>query len=584
MDGREFTPIHKPPGGAAPPNMPSYEAARADFDWHAARAALGGPGLNIAGVALDRALAAGLGEHLAVRFIDRDGHREDYSYAELARAAHRCANALVGLGLARSSRVFALLPRCPALHIATLGTLAAGMVFCPLFSAFGPEPVRMRLELGEGAVLITTAALYARKVAPIRARLPALRHVLIVRDSSALPADTLDFDALLAAASNEFTTVATQDEDIALLHFTSGTTGRPKGVLHAHAAVVAHHETARLALDLKSDDRYWCTADPGWVTGMTYGVLAPLTCGVSCIVDQEEFDPERWYRLLAEEQVSVWYTAPTAIRMLMKAGTALARTRACPRLRFLASVGEPLNPEAVLWGIEAFGLPFHDNWWQTETGSIVVANYPSVDVRPGSMGLPFPGIETAIVRRREDGGADVLGPSEVGELAVRTPWPSMMRGYLHEEARYRACFAGEWYLSGDLARRDADGYYWFVGRSDDVIKSAGHLISPFEVESVLLAHAAVAQAGVIGLPDALAGAVVKAFVELKPGYAADTRLRQELLAHARRHLGAAVAPRDLAFVESLPRTRSGKILRRVLRARELGLPEGDVSTLEGAAS
>jgi acetyl-CoA synthetase len=584
MDGREFTPIHKQAGAAAAPNMPSYSVARAGFDWPAARAALGGESINIAGVALDRPLAAGLGSRLAVRFIDRDGRRQDFSYGQLARAANRCANALVALGLARGARVYSLLPRCPALHIAALGTLKAGMVFCPLFSAFGPEPVRTRLEIGEGAVLITTASLYARKVAPIRASLPALRHVLIVRDTAPAPADTRDFDALVAAAPDEFTTVATQDEDIALLHFTSGTTGKPKGVLHAHAAVVAHHETARLALDLKADDRYWCTADPGWVTGMTYGVLAPLTCGVSCIVDQEEFDAERWYRLLAEEQVSVWYTAPTAIRMLMKAGTELARTQSYPRLRFLASVGEPLNPEAVLWGVEAFGMPFHDNWWQTETGAIMVANYPAVDVRPGSMGLPFPGIEAGIVRRREDGSAEVLGPGVVGELAVRTPWPSMMRGYLKEEARYRACFAGEWYLSGDLARRDADGYFWFVGRGDDVIKSAGHLISPFEVESVLLAHAAVAQAGVIGLPDPLAGAVVKAFVELKPGFTGDARLRQELLAHARRHLGAAVAPRDLQFVDALPRTRSGKILRRVLRARELGLPEGDLSTLEGGGA
>jgi acetyl-CoA synthetase len=316
---------------------------------------------------------------------------------------------------------------------------------------------------------------------------------------------------------------------------------------------------------------------------MAYGVLAPLTCGVSVIVDEEEFDPERWYRLLEEERISVWYTAPTAIRMLMKAGTALAQARRYPRLRHLASVGEPLNPEAVLWGVAAFGLPFHDNWWQTETGAIMVANYPAVDVRPGSMGLPVPGIEAAIVRRREDGAAELLADGETGELALRRPWPSMMRGYLNEDARYRACFAGEWYLSGDLARRDADGYFWFVGRGDDVIKSAGHLISPFEVESVLLAHPGVAQAGVIGIPDELAGAVVKAFVELKPGVTGDAQLRQELLAHARRRLGAAVAPRDVAFVPELPRTRSGKIMRRVLRARELGLPEGDLSTLEGGA-
>ena len=569
-------------------NMPDYVAERRRFDWAAARKLFASPppgSLNIAYEALDRQVASGRGKQLAVRFLDRDRLHSDFTYDALRRAVNRCANALHGLGIRRGDRVFALLGRGPALHIAALGAMKAGMVCCPLFSAFGPEPVRMRLELGAAAVLITSDVLYERKVAAIRAHLPALKHVLIVRTTNlALPAATVDFDAALAAAADEFAAVPTGADDIALLHFTSGTTGRPKGVLHAHAAVVAHHASARSALDLQSQDRYWCTADPGWVTGMTYGVIAPLVCGVTSIVDLEEFDPERWYAILADEHVSVWYTAPTAIRMLMKAGVELARARPFPDLRFLASVGEPLNPEAVVWGVEAFGLPFHDNWWQTETGSIMVANFASVDIRPGSMGLPMPGIEAAIVAREGGGEARVVSePGVVGELAIKAGWPSMFRGYLNDEARYRECFAGEWYLSGDLAKRDADGYFWFVGRGDDVIKAAGHLISPFEVESALLAHPAVAQAGVIGVPDPIAGAAVKAFVELKPGRQGDAQLRKELLAHARRSLGAAIAPRDIAFVESLPRTRSGKIMRRVLRARELGLPEGDLSTLESGA-
>jgi len=568
--------------------MADYGEEARRFDWQRARGLLAGlphGGLNIAHEALDRQVAAGRGAHLAVRFIDRDGRRSDFSYAQLTQAANRCGNALRQIGLARGERIFSLLGRGPALHIAALGTLKAGMVFCPMFSAFGPEPVKTRLELGEAAVLITSDTLYARKVAPIRSQLPKLRRVLIVRTTpDELPPGTADFDALLAAASDELAAAETDAEDIALLHFTSGTTGRPKGVLHAHAAVIVHHVTARLALDLKSGDRYWCTADPGWVTGMTYGVIAPLTCGVTSIVDQEEFEPQRWYSLLAEERITVWYTAPTAIRMLMKAGIDLTRAQAYPQLRFLASVGEPLNPEAVVWGVEAFGLPFHDNWWQTETGAIMVANFPSVDIKPGSMGLPIPGVEAAIVRRTEGGGAEVVEePGGVGELALKRGWPSMFRGYLNDEAKYRGCFAGDWYLTGDLAKRDAEGYFWFVGRGDDVIKAAGHLISPFEVESALLAHPAVAQAGVIGVPDPIAGSAVKAFVELKPGVQGDAALRKELLAHARRQLGAAVAPRDVAFVESLPRTRSGKIMRRVLRARELGLPEGDLSTLEGGA-
>jgi acetyl-CoA synthetase len=584
MSSPAFATVHKRASsdGGATPNMPAYAEARASFDWSRARAEYGGRGINIAAVALDRQLAAGRGDRLALRFVDRAGRRRDFSYLRLARDAGRFANVLVGLGLPRGARVFALLPRCPALHVSALGTLKAGMVFCPLFSAFGPEPVRMRLELGEATVLVTTAALYARKVAALRAGLPSLRHVLVVPGGEPCPPDTLDFDAQVAAAPAEFATVDTGDEEIALLHFTSGTTGKPKGVLHAHAGVVALHHTARTVLDLKDGDRYWCTADPGWVTGMAYGVLAPLTCGVSVIVDEEEFDPERWYRLLEEERISVWYTAPTAIRMLMKAGTALAQARRYPRLRHLASVGEPLNPEAVLWGVAAFGLPFHDNWWQTETGAIMVANYPAVDVRPGSMGLPVPGIEAAIVRRREDGAAELLADGETGELALRRPWPSMMRGYLNEDARYRACFAGEWYLSGDLARRDADGYFWFVGRGDDVIKSAGHLIGPFEVESALMEHPAVAEAGVIGKPDPMLGEMVKAFVMLKAGYQESEALRGQILGHARKRLGAAVAPKEIAFAATLPRTRSGKIMRRLLKARELGLPEGDTSTLEGS--
>jgi acetyl-CoA synthetase len=568
--------------------MGNYGEERRRFDWDEVRKLLLEPartGLNIAHVALDRQVAAGHGERRAVRFIGRNGCHADYTYRQLMRSANRCANALLALGLERGDRVFALLGRSAALHIAALGTMKAGLAFCPLFSAFGPEPIRMRLDLGGADVLVTTDALYVRKVAGLREHLPRLRHVLVVREGDGTPPPgTMDFAELMSRASDEFASIETAEDEIALLHFTSGTTGRPKGVLHAHAAVIAHHATARLALDLKPSDRYWCTADPGWVTGMTYGVIAPLTCGVSSTVDEEEFDPDRWYGLLADERISVWYTAPTAIRMLMKAGSELARSRTYPDLRFVASVGEPLNPEAVVWGVEALGLPIHDNWWQTETGAIMIANFPATDIKPGSMGLPFPGLEATILTRDEGGTVSIATqPDTVGELALKSGWPSMFRGYLNEEARYRSSFAGEWYLSGDLARRDADGYFWFVGRGDDVIKSAGHLISPFEVESALLSHPAVAQAGVIGVPDPIAGAAVKAFVELKPGITGDDALRKSLLGHARRLLGAAVSPRYVSFIESLPRTRSGKIMRRVLRARELGLPEGDLSTLESGA-
>jgi len=388
------------------------------------------------------------------------------------------------------------------------------------------------------------------------------------------------FHALLEAESDRFAIPFTDPEDWALLHFTSGTTGAPKGAIHVHDAVVAHRLTGRRVLDLRPGDVYWCTADPGWVTGVSYGIIAPLANGATLVVDEAEFDASRWYAILERERVNVWYTAPTAIRMLMKAGADLARGHDLSALRFAASVGEPLHPEGVVWGLEALGQPFHDTWWQTETGAIMIANTRAQDIRPGSMGRSLPGIEAAIVRRRSEGGLDLLEPGAEGELALRVGWPSLFRGYLDDEERYRQCFAAGWYLTGDLATRDVDGYYWFLGRADDVIKTAGHLIGPFEIESVLLEHPAVAEAGMIGKPDAFAGQIIKVFVTLKPGYAPGDALRKELIGFARTRLGPAVAPRELEFVADLPKTRSGKIMRRLLRARELGLPLGDLSVLE----
>ncbi len=479
--------------------------------------------------------------------------------------------------------MYSLTGRVPELYVAALGTLKNRSVFCPLFSAFGPEPIRARLGIGGARVLVTTEALYQRKVAALRASQPRLEHVLLVGEGRRATdvAGTRDYHTLMAEASGRFEIEPTDPEDPALLHFTSGTTGRPKGAIHVHEAVVAHHVTGKLALDLHEGDVFWCTADPGWVTGTSYGIIAPLTNGVTSIVDEADFDLERWYGILQDQRVTVWYTAPTAIRMMMKAGADLVRKYDLHQLRFMASVGEPLNPEAVVWGREAFGLPFHDNWWQTETGGIMIANFRSMEIRPGSMGRPLPGIGAAIVRRTESGDIEVVDtPDTQGELALRPGWPSMFRGYWDEPERYRKCFGGGFYLTGDLARRDRDGYFWFVGRADDVIKTSGHLIGPFEVESALMEHPGVAEAGVIGKPDPVAMEVVKAFVSLKDGYAPTPELRRELLGFARRRLGAVVAPKEIEFLPALPRTRSGKIMRRLLKARELGLPEGDTSTLE----
>jgi len=592
--------IRKPRGGwRVTPNMVDYPRAREEASWEAARRRLdglpGGRGLNVAHEAVDRHATgvggAPRGHKVAILWLAKDGTVHHLSYGALRRGSARFAHLLGKLGVEKGDRVFSLTGRIPELYLAALGTLKAGAVFCPLFASFGPEPVRTRLELGGGKVLVTTERLYRRKVAPVRDRLPALEHVLVVEEGgtpSAPPdevAGTLSLATLLAAADPEFEIPATDPEDPALLHFTSGTTGRPKGAVHVHEAVVAHHDSAAVALDLHPGDVYWCTADPGWVTGTSYGIVAPLTHGVTMLVDEGELDAERWYRNLERHRVSVWYTAPTAIRMLRKLGTEVARRFRYPALRFAASVGEPLDAESVVWGLEAFGAAFHDTWWQTETGAIMIANYAAVDVEPGSMGLPLPGIEAALVRRR-GGGVEVLGEPEegsgevAGELALRRGWPSMFRGYLGDEERYRRSFADGWYLTGDLARRDADGRYWFVGRADDAIQSAGHLIGPFEVEGALLEHPAVAEAAAIGRPDPVAGEVVKAFVSLKAGHRPSDELRRGILAHARTRLGPAVAPREIEFRPELPKTRSGKTLRRLLRAQELGLPEGDLSTLE----
>jgi acetyl-CoA synthetase len=568
------------------PNLADYSAARAGFTWDTARAALRGlpgGGLNIAFEAVDRHLEDGLADKVALRWIGRDLGVQDFTYRQLAACSSRFAHLLQRLGVVPGERVFSLLGRVPELYVAALGTLKAGRVFSPLFSSFGPEPVKARMEIGDARVLVTTDAFYRRKVAPWRAELPGLRHVLLAdAPGDELPEGTLSLPEALETCPDTGGLVATQPEDMALLHFTSGTTGRPKGAIHVHDAVLVHTLAARYALDLHPEDIYWCTADPGWITGTSYGVVAPLAIGATLIVDEAELDPARWFGILQDQRVTVWYTAPTAIRMLMKVGTEIARNYDLSRLRFLASVGEPLNPEGVIWGRDVLGLPFHDNWWQTETGGIMIANYRSMDVKPGSMGRPLPGIEAAIVQRAPGSQSVqvIETPDTPGELALKPGWPSMFRGYLNEPERYAKCFAGGWYLTGDLAQRDADGYFWFVGRADDLIKSSGHLIGPFEVESVLMEHEAVAEAAAIGIPEPTAGEIVKVLVALKPGFAADEALRKSLLAHARKRLGPAVAPREIDFRANLPKTRSGKIMRRLLRARELGLPEGDISTLE----
>ncbi len=581
-----FQPIMKTPGNwLTQPNLWDYQKTRDNFSWEDVTHELEGlpnnRGLNIAHEAVDRHANGPRRAHVALRWLSHDGAIFDFTYADLKEHSNRFANVLQELGVTKGDRVFVLSGRIPELYLAALGTLKNGSVFCPLFSAFGPEPIFQRMSRGDAKVLVTTQQQYTKKIANQRHNLPNLEYVLLADVDEDVSEDVLSLSQHMNVASGLFEIPPTDPEDMAILHFTSGTTGMPKGAIHVHNAVYTHYLTAKYALDLHPDDVFWCTADPGWVTGTSYGIIAPLVHGVTNIVDEAEFNAERWYRILEEQRVNVWYTAPTAIRRLMRLDMKPCEVYDLSHLRFVASVGEPLNPEAVVWGQETLDLTIHDNWWQTETGGIMIANFAAEEVRPGSMGRPLPGIGATIVRRVEkDKVTLVTQPRVDGELALKPGWPAMFRGYLHDEERYNKCFIDGWYISGDLAMQDEDGYFWFVGRADDIIKTSGHMVGPFEVESALMEHPAVAEAGVIGKPNPVIGELVKAFVSLNPEYEANPKLRLELLGFGRLKLGSAVAPKELEFQQNLPKTRSGKIMRRLLKARELGLPEGDISTLE----
>jgi len=566
------------------PNLLDYDSLLRSFSWENEYKSLSGlpngPGLNIAHEAVDRHATGALKNQVAIRWIRKDRSAKDFTYQDLCELSNRFANVLTVLSVVKGETVFTLTGRIPELYVAAFGTLKKTAIFCPLFSVFGPEPVYQRLNRGNARVLVTTTDLFSKKIKQLLERLPSLHYVLLTDAERHIDDKVKSLPLLMANASSIFTIPPTQQEDPALLHFTSGTTGMPKGALHIHRAVLTHLVTGKLVLDFHPRDVYWCTADPGWVTGTSYGIIAPLVNGVTSIVDEDEFDASRWYSILEEHKVNVWYTAPTAIRRLMRMNLKPCEHYNLEYLRLILSVGEPLPADAVRWGEETFGIPILDNWWQTETGGIMISNYRNIPVKPGSMGRPLPGIEAAIAEITETSVRIVTELNKDGHLVLKRGWPSMFQTYLHEEERYAKCFRGEWYVTGDLAHRDEDGYYWFVGRADDIIKTSGHMVGPFEVESTLMEHPLVAEAAVIGKPDPMIGEVVKAFIVLKSGNTASENLKLDIIAHARKKLGAAVAPKELAFVDNLPKTRSGKVLRRLLKARELGLPEGDLSTLE----
>jgi len=485
------------------------------------------------------------------------------SFAELERLTNRVANGFKGLGLISGQTVATLCGREPELYLSAIGALKAGGVFCALYPSYGPEPIHHRLAAGRAVILVTTQRHY-EKIRAIRHRLPDLKHVLLIDSPGPHDPRVVRLQDVIDAADDNFTVPPTDPESPALIHFTSGTTGMPKGVVHVHAAALHHLLTGRKVLDLKVTDRYWCTADPGWVTGVIYGFLVPLMAGVTTLIDIDEFDVRRWLRILSDERISIWYTSPSALRRLMTLPFKPCEHYDLKSLRLVFSVGEPLNARTVQWSMDALGLPVRDTWWQTETGGIMIANHSAEPVHPGAMGRPVDGIIAESVQTTADGQATRCATGEIGELAIATAWPSMFRGLLGDTDAYGQRFIGQWYLSGDLVRRDDDGIIWFVGRSDDMIKTAGHLVSPFEVESVLLAYPGVAEAGVVGIPDDHLGQRVLAYIALTPGIGANDRLSSQIMAFARQRLGPALAPREIRFTDAMPKNRAGKIVRRKL--------------------
>jgi acetyl-CoA synthetase len=551
----------------------TWEAAARALDYRA------GAPINIGELCSDRHVAAGRGDRIALIHEDHAGEVRRFSFRDVSELSNGWAALLREHGIRELDRVCLFLDRVPELYIGFLGILKLGAVTQPLFSAFGDEALRQRLEDCRTTAVITQRK-HLSRVRRARKDLDSLATVFVIDQ----PVDGKPLrDGEVAVRMHEhrvasFEVARTHGESPSVLHYTSGTTGKPKGALHVHSSVVAQSLTAQVVLDLGPDDVYWCTADPGWVTGTSYGIIGPWSLGVTQVVLDAGFSAERWYATMARHGVTVWYTAPTAIRMLMKQGVDEAKRHDLSKLRHMCSVGEPLNPEGVHWGREAFGLDFHDTFWQTETGAMVITNRPGLPVKPGSMGQPFPALEAAIVDA--DTGERIDEPGKIGMLAVRPPWPSLMRTYWNNSATYYGKFKAGWYICGDRGSVDADGYFWFSGRDDDVINTGGHLVGPFEIESALLEHEAVAESAAIGKPDPVNMEVVKAFVALKPGFEGTSDLELSIMNFIRKKLSPLAMPQEIEFLDKMPKTRSGKIMRRLLKARELGQEVGDTSTLE----
>ncbi|CAH1207075.1 Acetyl-coenzyme A synthetase [Paenibacillus plantiphilus] len=557
-------------------NMTNYEETASNFNfeqleqrfsWHETGK------VNMGYEAIDRHVEQGRGGKIALYYSDKN-RDESYTFQQMSEQSNRFANVLRKLGIAKGERVFIFMPRTPELYFSLLGTLKVGAVVGPLFEAFMETAVRDRLQDSEAVAIVTTPSLLSRIP---KDELPLLKHIIVFGDEVETNEQIVDYKAEMAAASAEANIEWLGREDGLIIHYTSGSTGKPKGIYHVQNAMIQHYYTGAVVLDLQPDDVYWCTADPGWVTGTSYGIFAPWLNGATNVIRGGRFSPQDWYATIEKYRVTVWYSAPTAFRMLMGASDEIVNGFDLTSLRHVLSVGEPLNPEVVRWGLKAYKQRIHDTWWMTETGAQLICNYPCMEIKPGSMGRPLPGIQAAII----DDNGNILPPYRMGNLAIKTPWPSMMRKVWNNPSKFDEYLRiPGWYISGDSAYTDEDGYFWFQGRIDDVINTAGERVGPFEVESKLVEHPAIAEAGVIGKPDPVRGEIIKAFIALREGFTPSEELKADIAKFVKEGLSAHAAPREIEFRDKLPKTRSGKIMRRVLKAWELNLPTGDLSTIE----
>ncbi len=562
-------------------NIGSYEDRINGSPWQLAENELGyrqGDPANIGWYCSDRICNHGHGDKTALIFEGFGGVEKEYSFNDIRLAGNTIGSFLRDLGIKPEDRVCLFMDRIPELYLGFLGILKIGAIVQPLFSAFGDESLFVRLENAQTRAIITQRK-HLQKIRKILDRLPFLEFIIIVDHVKTKELEDREFAFSLEEAYpvENLEIFPAKAESPSVLHYTSGTTGQPKGVKHVHYSLISQYLTAKWVLDLQDNDIYWCTADPGWVTGTSYGIIGPWSLGITQCVLDSGFSAQAWYKFIEKYRITVWYTSPTAIRSLMKAGVEIIKSFDLSSLRHLASVGEPLNREAVTWSEKVFGKPFHDTFWQTETGSIMISNYPGMKIKPGSMGKPFPGITACVL---DNNFEPVKESGRVGLIAFKPGWPAMMRSYWNNDVKYKEKFVNGWYLSGDKATIDSDGYFWFVGRDDDVINTGGHLVSPFEVESALLEHPAVAESAVVAKPDEINMEVVKAFVTLKPGFTPGPDLELEIMNFIRKKLSSIAMPQEIEYMDLLPKTRSGKIMRRLLHAKEWGEEIGDVSTLE----